>query len=404
MFLEKLKNIRQLFILGICAVVIGAVVGVLDAGFGKMLIFLTGVRERYFFPLILFLPAAGVIIAKAYSLFGGKCVRGMGLIFLVGHGEEDVIPLRLIPFTVIGTWLTHLFGGSAGREGVAVQIGATVSHWVGRRLNMVSHSKVFLITGMAAGFSGLFQTPIAACFFALEVLIAGSLQYTALFPAVIAAFVATWVSGSLGLEKFHYNLQTQIQLDPVFIIKLILSGIIFGLVGAMFAHGLKLVKDKLNNRFKSPVSKIAIVGMILVILLILSGMGRYSGLGTNLISASFHGDKIYQLDWIFKFVLTIITLAAGFQGGEVTPLFSIGSSLGAALAVILGLPVEFAAALGYTAVFGSATNTLLAPVFIGAEVFGYSYVPYFFLVCCVAYVFNDNKSIYSAQKNLQDML
>ncbi|WP_277407066.1 chloride channel protein [Lacrimispora xylanisolvens] len=404
MFLEKLKNIRQLFILGICAVVIGAVVGALDAGFGKMLLFLTGVRERYFFPLILFLPAAGVIIAKAYSLFGGKCVKGMGLIFQVGHGEEEEIPLRLIPFTVIGTWLTHLFGGSAGREGVAVQIGATVSHWVGRRLNMVSHSRVFLITGMAAGFSGLFQTPIAACFFALEVLIAGSLQYTALFPAVIAAFVATWVSGSLGLEKFHYNLQTQIQLDPAFIIKLILSGIMFGLVGAMFAHGLKLVKDKLNNRFQSPVSKIAIVGTFLVILFILSGMGRYSGLGTNLISASFHGGKIYQWDWVLKFVLTIITLAAGFQGGEVTPLFSIGSSLGAALAVILGLPVEFAAALGYTAVFGSATNTLLAPVFIGAEVFGYSYVPYFFLVCCVAYVFNDNKSIYFAQKNLQDML
>jgi H+/Cl- antiporter ClcA len=269
---------------------------------------------------------------------------------------------------------------------------------------MVSDPKVFLVTGMAAGFSGLFQTPIAACFFALEVLIAGSLQYTALFPAVIAAFVATWVSGSLGLEKFHYNLQTQIQLDPVFLIKIILSGIIFGLVGAMFAHGLKLVKDKLNNRFKSPVSKIAIVGTILVILLMLSGMGRYSGLGTNLISASFHGDKIYQWDWVLKLVLTIITLAAGYQGGEVTPLFSIGSTLGAALAVILGLPVEFAAALGYTAVFGSATNTLLAPVFIGAEVFGYSYVPYFFLVCCVAYVFNDNKSIYSAQKNLQDML
>lgn len=404
MFEEKLKNIRQLFIFGICAVIIGAVVGALDAGFGKMLIYLTGVRERYFFPLILFLPAAGVIIAKAYSLFGGKCVKGMGLIFQVGHGEEDEIPLRLIPFTVIGTWLTHLFGGSAGREGVAVQIGATVSHWVGRKLNMVSDPKVFLVTGMAAGFSGLFQTPIAACFFALEVLIAGSLQYTALFPGVIAAFVATWVSGSLGLEKFHYNLQTQIQLDPVFLIKIILSGIIFGLVGAMFAHGLKLVKDKLNNRFKSPVSKIAIVGTILVILLILSGMGRYSGLGTNLISASFHSNKIYQWDWILKFALTIITLAAGFQGGEVTPLFSIGSSLGAALAVILGLPVEFVAALGYTAVFGSATNTLLAPVFIGAEVFGYSYVPYFFLVCCVAYVFNDNKSIYSAQKNLQDML
>lgn len=404
MFKEKLKNLKQHFILGICAVVIGAVVGALDAGFGEILIILTGIRERFFFPLILFLPAAGVIIAKSYSLVGGKCVKGMGLIFSVGHGEEDVIPLRLIPLTVIGTWMTHLFGGSAGREGVAVQIGATFSHWVGRKMNMVSDSKIFLVTGMAAGFSGLFQTPVAACFFALEVLIAGSLQYAALFPAIIAAFVANMVSRRLGLEKFHYDLQTQIQVNPAFIIKMILLGIIFGLVGAMFAHGLKLVKDRLNKIFESPVRKIAIVGTILVILFILSGMGRYSGLGTNLISAGFHDNKIYQWDWILKFVLTIITLAAGYQGGEVTPLFAIGSSLGAALAVLVGLPVEFAAALGYTAVFGSATNTLLAPVFIGAEVFGYSYVPYFFMVCCVAYVFNDNKSIYAAQKNLQDML
>ncbi|MDF2886251.1 MAG: voltage-gated chloride channel protein [Lacrimispora sp.] len=404
MFEEKFKRLRQLFILGISAVVIGVVVGALDAGFGRILLFLTGVREHFFFPLILFLPAAGVIIAKAYSMFGGKCVKGMGLIFSVGHGEEDVIPLRLIPLTVIGTWLTHLFGGSAGREGVAVQIGATFSHWVGRKMNMVSDSKIFLVTGMAAGFSGLFQTPIAACFFALEVLIAGSLQYTALFPAIIAAFVANTVSRGLGLEKFHYDLQTQIQVNPLFIVKMILLGIIFGLVGAMFAHGLKLVKDRLNIIFGSPVRKIAIVGTILAVLFILSGMGRYSGLGTNLISASFHGDKIYQWDWILKFVLTIITLAAGYQGGEVTPLFAIGSSLGAALAILIGLPIEFAAALGYTAVFGSATNTLLAPVFIGAEVFGYSYVPYFFMVCCVAYVFNDNKSIYAAQKNLQDMI
>ena len=401
---EKIKNLRQLFILGICGAVIGAVVGALDAGFGEMLLFLTGVRERFFIPLILFLPAAGVIIAKVYSLVGGKCVKGMGLIFQVGHGEEDVIPLRLIPLTVIGTWMTHLFGGSAGREGVAVQIGATFSHWVGRKMNMVSDSKIFLVTGMAAGFAGLFQTPIAACFFALEVLIAGSLQYTALFPAVIAAFVANTVSGNLGLEKFHFGLKTQIELNPVFIIKMLLLGIIFGLVGAMFAHGLKLLKERLNQVFVNPINKIAITGTILVILLILSGMGRYSGLGTNLISASFHGNKIYQWDWILKFALTIITLAAGYQGGEVTPLFAIGSSLGAALAVLIGLPVEFAAALGYTAVFGSATNTLIAPVFIGAEVFGYSYVPYFFLVCSIAYVFNDNKSIYYAQKNLQDML
>ena len=130
-------------------------------------------------------------------------------------------------------------------------------------------------------------------------------------------------------------------------------------------------------------------------------MGRYSGLGTNLISKSFNGEQIYNYDWILKFILTIITLSAGFQGGEVTPLFSIGASLGVVLALVLGMPVEFVAALGYAAVFGSATNTFLAPIFIGAEVFGYQYMPYFFIICTIAYFFNGSKSIYAAQKNLE---
>lgn len=171
------------------------------------------------------------------------------------------------------------------------------------------------------------------------------------------------------------------------------DGFLFGLVGSLFAYGLVSMKSRFRRTFHDPVKKIAIVSIFLAILFILLGMGRYSGLGTNLISAGFHGGRIYGWDWILKFVLTIITIAAGFQGGEVTPLFAIGTSLGAAVAGILGLPLEFVAAMGYAAVFGSATNTLLAPVFIGAEVFGYSYMPYFFVVCSIAYLFNGDRSI-----------
>lgn len=137
------------------------------------------------------------------------------------------------------------------------------------------------------------------------------------------------------------------------------------------------------------------MGIGLSILFIILYCGRYSGLGTNLINLSFNNGVIYKYDWILKFILTILTLAAGFQGGEVTPLFSIGASLGVALGNIFNLPIEFVAALGYASVFGSATNTLFAPIFIGAEVFGYSYMPYFFIVCSIAYAFNKNKSIYS---------
>lgn len=403
MFEKELKKYRELMILGICGVVIGAAVGILDMGFGRILLYVTELREEYFIPLIIFLPAAGALSVWLYHWDEGTCVKGMGLIFQVGHGEEDRIPLRLIPLTVLSTWITHLFGGSAGREGVAVQIGATFSHWVGLKIKVKNNSKIFLVTGMAAGFSGLFGTPVAACFFALEVLTAGTLEYSALFPAIAASFTASAVSRTLGLENFHYALNTIIQIDVSFIVKLLVMGVLFGLVGSLFAYGLVSMKSKLRRMFHDPVKKIAIVSIFLVILFILLGMGRYSGLGTNLISAGFHGGRIYGWDWILKLVLTIITIAAGFQGGEVTPLFAIGTSLGAAVAGILGLPLEFVAAMGYAAVFGSATNTLLAPVFIGAEVFGYSYMPYFFVVCSIAYLFNGDRSIYTAQKKLYNI-
>lgn len=400
---EKLTKYKELLVLGICGVVIGIVVGALDTGFGKVLLFVTELRERYFIPLIIFLPAAGVLAVRLYRWDEGKCIKGMGLIFQVGHGDEDRIPLRLIPLTVLGTWITHLFGGSAGREGVAVQIGATFSRWVGRKIKVKNSSRIFLVTGMAAGFAGLFETPIAACFFALEVLTAGTLEYSALFPAIAASFTASTVSKALELEKFHYDLSAKLPLDAPFVVKLIIIGILFGLVGSMFAHGLAVMKSKLGRIFPDPVKKAVIIGSLLAMLFILLGMGRYSGLGTNLISDGFHGGHISSWDWILKLILTIITIAAGFQGGEVTPLFAIGTSLGAAIAGVLGLPVEFVAAMGYAAVFGSATNTLLAPVFIGAEIFGYSYMPYFFMVCSVAYLCNGDRSIYTAQKKLYNI-
>ncbi len=304
---------------------------------------------------------------------------------------------------MISIWLTHLFGGSAGREGVAVQIGGTVAHSIGKKLSIENSSKILLIAGMSAGFAGLFQTPIASTFFAMEVLTAGTIEYCALFPCIIASFVASYTSHAFGLEKFSVNLHCSLELNTYLILKLLLLGLLFGVTGGLFAHILNLCKEFFSKRIKNPILRIFILGCILSVLLLLLHRGRYAGLGTNLISASFFNYKIYGYDWILKFLLTILTLSAGFQGGEVTPLFSIGSSLGAVISPFLGLPIEFSAALGYVAVFGSATNTLLAPIFIGVEVFGYDFLPYFFVVSAIAYVFNGNKSIYSAQKILSDI-
>lgn len=389
---------KVIFVIIAAAICIGIVVGTMDAVFGSVLLLVTSMRDRHPYYFIPFLALGGIVIVYCYKTFGGRSEKGMNIIFEVGHGVEDKIPKRLIPLIISGTWLTHLFGGSAGREGVAVQIGATFSHWVGRKIPIQNASRIFLVTGMAAGFAGLFQTPMAAILFAMEVLVVGVVEIQALLPIMVGAFTASFVSHALGLEKFSFELSSQISLDFENIWKLILLGIIFGITGAVFAYMLKKGKETLAAVFKCPILRIAAIGVFLSIVFLLLYAGRYSGLGTNLIQYSFHGGTIFSYDWILKFMLTIITLAAGFQGGEVTPLFAIGASLGVVLAGLLHLPIAFVAALGYISVFGSATNTFFAPLFIGGEVFGFAYMPYFFIVCAIAYICNRNKSIYSLQK------
>lgn len=305
---------KKTLVLIAVAVPTGIAVGAVDAVFGRVLLYLGAVRDAHTAWFLPFLGLIGALMAWAYKRYGAGCENGMGMVFEAGHAEREAIPLRLVPFVICATWLTHLFGGSAGREGVAVQL-AAAQEW----------------------------------------------------------------SAELALE-------------------LTALGIVFGLTGAAFAFCLKRAKKLAQNRLKNPVLRALVMGVALSAVLYLLYRGRYCGLGTNLINASLAGEPIYAWDWALKLALTVLTLSAGFQGGEVTPLFSIGASLGAALAGLLGLPAAFCAALGYAAVFGSATNTLLAPALIGAEVFGWAAAPHFFAVCALSYAVNGGRSIYSGQK------
>lgn len=394
---NNIKLYKDYILFGCISVFIGIVVGAIDTCFGKVLILITDFRGHHVKILLPFLALSGLLITFAYNKFGKNSIKGMTLVFETAQHKEEKIPMRLIPLTIMSTWITHLFGGSAGREGVAVQIGATFAHRIGRMVKIKNSEKILLITGMAAGFGGLFQTPIAAVFFALEVLSVGILEYNALFSALIAAFTASCTSHMLGLEKFTFNLNTNISIDGSFIFKLVVIGLIFGIAGGVFSHLLNYLKSTLKIKIKNSYMRIFFIGVFLSVTLLFLYNGRYCGLGTNLISDSFNNNTIYSYDWFLKLLLTVVTLAAGYQGGEVTPLFSIGATLGAFLGTAFNMPVTFIAALGYAAVFGSASNTFLAPIFIGAEVFGFEYMPYFFIVCAVAYIFNGNKSIYTAQ-------
>lgn len=384
------------------ALMIGAIVGVIDTLFGRVLIGIGEVRTDYLLYLLPFLALAGILITYLNRNYGGKSQKGMELLFEVGEGKEKNIPKRLIPLTILSTWMTHLFGGSAGREGVAVQLGGTVAHALRREGLGLNASRIYLVTGMAAGFGGLFQTPLAAIFFAMEVLVVGRLEWRALYPATIAAFVASWTSHTLGLEKFTQVISDKLSLSPHVFLQLLVLGVIFGLTGKLFAYLLGQLKTSFAKTFANPYVLIGVVGLGLSILLYLIGTGRYTGLGTNLISQSFAGADSKSLitgaDWILKLLFTVTTIAAGYKGGEVTPLFSIGASLGVWLAPFFGLPVYLVASLGYAAVFAGATSTTIGPILIGCEVFGFQHWPAFLLVCLVATRLFPALSIYGGQK------
>ena len=401
--IKRMENKSQTIVLSLkyvlLAILTGVLVGIIDTVFGRGLLTISYFRTGHYLYLIPFLPFAGLLITWLYHHFSETSLKGMTLVFETGQKKREDIPLLLIPLVMSGTWITHLFGGSAGREGVAVQIGAALSHALGRRFHLPKDSRVMLITGMAAGFGGLFQTPLTAVFFSMEVIVAGKIQYEALLPALIASYIAAYTSHTLGLEKFYVPLKDTLEIsDAGMAVRLIVLGIIFGLTGRLFSFLLAKSKKFFGEKIKNPYFRIGVISIPLALILFLLYNGRYSGLGTNLISAAFSGRMIYSYDWILKLLLTILTLAIGYQGGEVTPLFSIGASLGIVLGGILSISPVHCAALGYAAVFAGATNTLLAPVLIGLEVFGANDMVPFLIVCIFAYLVNGDKSIYGAQE------
>ena len=391
----KIKNISIYVLL---AVVVGIIVGAIDALFGRVLLFITDFRTEHYKILLPFLPIAGLLITYMYNKCSKESLKGMSLVLETTQEKREGIPKALIPLVMIGTWITHLFGGSAGREGVAVQIGATLSHNIRKKLNLPTNGKVMAIVGMSAGFGGLFQTPLAALFFAIEVITVGVLEYEALLPAFVGAYVASTTSHLLGLEKFFVNINDTIPIDEKAVVKIIILGIAFGLAGKAFSYSLSKLKVFMGNKFKNPYVRIGVVSIPLAVLLFIVLGGRYCGLGTNIINNCFNDGTVYSYDFILKIAFTVITLSIGFQGGEVTPLFAIGASLGYVLGGVMGLNPVVTASLGYAAVFGSATNTLIAPMLIGLEVFGSQNMTMFVVVCIIAYVLNGNKSIYSAQE------
>lgn len=379
------------------SIIIGVAIGSLSAFFLKSLEWVTLKQNTYSWLLFL-LPIGGAVISFLYKKIGKNAIRGNNLVIEQANGENEEIPLILVPLTLTGTLVTHLFGGSAGREGTAVQMGGAVAEFIGKliKLNKLDR-KIIIICGISAGFSSVFGTPIAGTIFGLEVLSLGVIRHEALLPSFLSAFIANIVTLSYGITHTPYLIGSIPSFSIALFFKLIIAGIIFGIIGLVFSHSIVIIKRVYSKWIKDPVIRSFVGGVVIILFVFIIGSRDYLGLSLPLLQQAFDGTA-NTFAFLWKLIFTVFTLGAGFQGGEVTPLFDIGATLGSSLSQILSVPTPFLAALGFIGVFAAATNTPIACFIMGMELFGSSSLVYLFLICVISYICSGNSGIYSSQK------
>jgi H+/Cl- antiporter ClcA len=372
-------------------------------------------HTRWQHPWLLYLlPLAGIVIYLAYRYLGGNSEKGNNLLIDEIHEPGGGVPGRMAPLVLGSTIITHLFGGSAGREGTAVQMGGSIAGVFGRWFRLsTADTRLLLMAGIAAGFGAVFGTPLTGTLFAMEVLAIGKLQYDALLPCLVAAVAGDATCAAWGIHHTAYHIGTRLeggipallQVQPLLLVKVITASAAFGLAAFLFAT----ITHRLKNLFRQiiPIAWLVPVagGALVIAGSFLLHTGDYLGLGVTgnhpgavSIVQAFQPGGAHTWSWLWKLLFTAVTLSSGFKGGEVTPLFFIGATLGNTLAVCMNAPVDLFAALGFIAVFAGATNTPLSCTVMGIELFGGSYVLYFAIACFTAYFFSGNTGIYSAQR------
>ena len=373
-------------------------------------------RARFDHPWLLYLlPLGGLLVALLYQAVGGKSEGGTNLLVDEIHEPGGGVPRRMAPLILLGTIATHLFGGSAGREGTAVQMGGSIASTFAKAFRLPRPElRILLMAGVAAGFGAVFGTPLAGAVFALEVLVIGRIQYDALLPCLFAALVGNWSCEAWGIVHTRYDVSFMkdvlipsqgFHFDPWLLGKVLLASVAFGLCASFFARASHWLGGTMKQLCPSALLRPVIGGVVVIALVHLLGTREFLGLGVwspnpqdLTIPAIFQSGRIVGWAWFWKLPFTVITLSCGFKGGEVTPLFFIGAALGSALSGMMGAPNDLFAALGFVAIFAAAANTPLACTLMGIELFGAQNAGYLAIACFVAYACSGQSGIYRSQR------
>ncbi|KAB0324704.1 voltage-gated chloride channel family protein [Janthinobacterium sp. PLB04] len=383
------------------AFVVAVLAGSASAGFLFALEWATATRRAHAW-LIWLLPVAGFAVGWLYLRYGSSVEGGANLLIDEIHDPKKIIPLRMAPLVLGGTVISHLFGASVGREGTAVQMGGALADQLTRLFHLNNEDRrIVLMAGISAGFASVFGTPLAGALFGLEVLAIGRLRYEAMLPCLLAAVIADQVGllwGQLfNIHHTHYAVPLIPALSAWTLSAMVIAGVLFGVTGNVFAqatHGLSgLMKRWIRYAPLRPLAG----GVIIAIAVWLIGTDQYIGLGIPTIVDALK-EPLPAYDFLAKMAFTIVSLGTGFKGGEVTPLFFIGATLGNALGPLLHQPVTLLAAIGFVAVFAGAANTPIASTLMAMELFGAEIGVYAAIACVVAYLFSGHAGIYRAQR------
>lgn len=389
--LNKISDIKPYLSILLISLTVGLCGGVVGAVFFHLFTAVTNLRTANPW-LVFLLPLGGLLTVKIYKLLKTEGLSTDSVLKSL-KGEKRVSPW-LLPAVFVSSLLTHLFGGSAGKEGAALQMGGAVSSLLSNKLKVDENkSDIGTVCGMSAFFSAFFGTPLGASVFAAEVVFLKKQSYKWLIPSLLSGFTAFLISGILGIHPERFSLSL-----PAFNFSLFWKiGVIILVCSAvciLFVFTLEKTKELFRKIFKNPYIRIATGGILIILLTVIEGSGDYNGGGMNIVEKIFSHNTVKYEAFLLKIIFTAITVAAGFKGGEIVPTFFIGATSGGALALLLGVPAPFGAALGMAVLFGGATNCSLSAILLCGEMFGFKGIAYFAVASVVAHLLTGKNRLY----------